>query len=89
MSGTYSYVGEVETVDAANRTVTVRGPEGSRTIAVTERTKIWLDRSEMRQTNIVGSFSDITVGRRVEMKYQDYESKENAAWVKVVVPGSG
>ena len=89
VSGTYSYIGEVEGVNAANRTITVRGPEGSRTISVTERTKIWLDRSELRQTNTSGSFSDLTVGKRVEVKYEDYETKDSATWVKVVVSGNG
>ncbi len=89
VSGTYSYIGEVEGVNAANRTITVRGPEGSRTISVTERTKIWLDRSELRQTNTSGSFSDLTVGKRVEVKYEDDETKDSATWIKVVISGNG
>lgn len=88
VSGTYSYIGEVENVNASSRTITVRGAQGSRTIAVPEGCHIWLDRSQLRQTNTVGSFSDITAGKRVEVKYQDYETKERAEWVKVVVVGS-
>jgi hypothetical protein len=89
VSGYYSYIGEVEQVDAQNRTITVRGPEGSRTIAVTERTKIWLDRSALRQSNLSGTFADVQTGRRIEVKYEDYERKENAYWIKVAVPAGG
>jgi hypothetical protein len=89
VSGTYSYIGEIESVDAENRTITVAGPEGPRTIKVTEQTRIWLDRSEQRLTNLVGSITDLRPGRRIEVKYVEYETRDTADWIKVVVPGSG
>jgi hypothetical protein len=89
ISGKYSYIGQIEAIDVQNKTVTVAGPEGSRTIKVTDRTWIWLDRSEQRLTNEVGSMSDLQPGRRVEVKYVDYETKDAAHWIKVVVPGAG
>ncbi len=85
VSGVYSYIGEVEAVNAENRTVTVRGPEGSRTIGVPEGCSVWLDRSAAKLQNLDGSFGDITVGRRIEVMYTDYQTKDTAAWVKVVV----
>jgi hypothetical protein len=89
ISGKYSYIGQIEATDLENKTVTVAGPEGSRTIKVTDRTWIWLDRSEQRLTNEVGSMSDLQPGRRVEVKYVDYETKDAAHWIKVVVPSAG
>ncbi len=89
VSGVYSYIGQIESADASNRTVTVSGPEGARTIRVTEETSIWLDRSELRLTNQTGSMADLQPGRRVEVKYADEETKETAAWIKVVVTESG
>ena len=89
VSGVYSYIGQIESADAPNRTVTVSGPEGARTIRVTEETSIWLDRSELRLTNQIGSMADLQPGRRVEVKYADEETKETAAWIKVVVTESG
>ena len=87
ISGTYSYIGEIQAVDAQARTVTVAGPEGARTIKVTDETRIWLDRSQQRQSNTVGDMSDLQTGRRCEVKYTDYDTKEEAAWIKVVVSG--
>lgn len=85
ISGTYSYIGEIQAIDAEARTVTVEGPQGVRTIKVTEETRIWVDRSQRRQTNLVGDMSDLQVGRRCEVKYTDYEAKDEADWIKVVV----
>ncbi len=88
ISGTYAYLGDVVAVDAAGKTVTVRGPAGDRTIAVSERSRIWLDRSALRQSNLTGTFADIQVGRRVEVKYEDPERREKADWIKVAVPAN-
>ncbi len=88
ISGTYSYIGQIESVDTNNRTVTVRGQEGSRTIKVTDKTWIWLDRSQQRQPNMRGAMSDLQPGRRVEVKYTEYQTKDTADWIKVA-PGSG
>ncbi len=88
ISGKYSYIGQIEAVDVNNRTVTVRGPEGARTIKVTDKTWIWLDRSQQRRPNSYGKMSDLQPGRRVEVKYVDYETKDTAHWIKVA-PGSG
>ncbi len=84
VSGIYSYIGEVEAVDAENRTITVRGPQGSRTISVPEGCPVWLDRSEAKLINLTGGFGDISVGRRIEVMYTDYGTKDAAAWVKLV-----
>lgn len=88
ISGKYSYTGQIESLDTSNRTVTVRGEQGSRTIKVTEKTWIWLDRSQQRQPNVRGVMSDLQPGRRVEIKYTDYQTKDTAHWIKVA-QGSG
>ncbi|MEE9294131.1 MAG: hypothetical protein V3W34_04080 [Phycisphaerae bacterium] len=89
ISGKYSYIGEIQQVDEQNRTITVAGAAGARTIKVTDQTKIWLDRSQLRLTNQTGTMADLRVGRRVEIKYADYTTRESAEWIKVVVAGTG
>lgn len=89
MSGKYSYHGEILAFDNVTRTLTVGDSEGSRTIKLSDRTRIWLDRSGLRQTNLTGSESDLRVGSTVEIKYVDYERMEEAHWIKVVVTGGG
>ncbi len=88
VSGKYSYIGLIDSVDTNNRTVTVRGDQGGRTIKITEKTWIWLDRSQQRQPNVRGAMSDLQPGRRVEIKYTDYQTKDTADWIKVA-PGGG
>ncbi len=83
MSGMYSMIGEVVSVNTQDRTVVVRNDEGSRTIRITDDTRIWLDRSQLQQAATTGSVADLQVGRTVEIKYVDYEAKENADWIKV------
>ena len=89
ISGVRSYIGDVERVEVEGRTCTVSGPQGSRTIKVTTRTRIWLDRSEQRLPNTVGTLWDLQPGRRVEVRYVDDEAKGAADWIKVVVTAGG
>lgn len=89
MSGKYSYQGEIVAFDSATRSITVRGPEGSRAIKLSDKTRIWLDRSALKQTNVPGREADLTVGRTVEIKFMDYERMESCDWIKVAVPSGG
>jgi hypothetical protein len=83
MSSTYSMIGEVVSVDRNAGTVTVRLDAETRTVGITDGTRIWLDRSQMQQGATTGSVADLQPGRNVEIKYVDYEAKENADWIKV------
>ena len=87
ISGEYSYFGSIQQVDAQNRTITVQGAAGQHTVKVTDATRIWLDRSQTGKSNTTGSFDDLEPGRRIEMKYVNYEKKEAADWIKVVAGG--
>lgn len=84
VSGVTSYIGSVVAVDAQGRSFTV-GAEAPRTIRVTVRTRIWLDRSSQRQTNDAGRLADLRPGRKVEVLFAD-EARTIADWIKVVVP---
>jgi hypothetical protein len=85
LSGQYTYIGPISAADPENGTLTVFGPAGSRTVSITERTRIWLDRTELRLPNLEGHFEDFRRGRMAEVKYEDHERKEFAAWVKVEI----
>jgi len=78
-------IGEIAEVDPQAKTVTIADPAGRRTVKVTEKTRIWLDRTKLKQTNLTGSFADLKTGRRVEVKYDDPKRREVAEWVKVEV----
>ncbi|HEX9671940.1 MAG TPA: hypothetical protein VGA12_00730 [Burkholderiales bacterium] len=88
LSGKSSLIGNLESVDAGKRTVTVSGPSGAQTVAFTERTLIWLDRSLQKQPNRSGAMADLQQGRKVEIKLRKGEPKPVAEWIKVQVPGA-
>ena len=87
ISGVYAYLGTIQAADAQHRTITVANDQEMRTIQITDTTDIWMDRSAIRQTNLVGNWSDLEVGRTVEIKYLDFESKDVADWVKIAIGG--
>ena len=91
VSNKSSLIGTVDSIDAKNRTVTVAAPSGVRTVALTNRTKIWLDRSLLKAPNQTGAFTNLQKGRKVEVKLEQGEHKQVAEWVKVQLtePGAG
>ena len=76
-------IGEIAAVDPQARTITVTEQAGPRTVKITEKTRIWVDRTKLRQTSLTGSLADLQKGRRVEVKYADAERRQVADWVKV------
>ncbi len=85
LSRQYNYMGPIDAVDAENRTLTIAGPSGARVVKLTERTRIWLDRSMLESTSSSGSFEDCLLGRTVEVKYEDPSRRELADWIKVQI----
>ena len=80
----YSTVGKIADVNPQEQTVTIADPTGARTVKISEKTRIFLDRSKLKQTNLTGRFADLQKGRRAEVKYAD-ERREVAEWVKVEI----
>ena len=80
LSGKYTYLGSIEAVDARAQTITITG---DRTVKISAETRIWLDRTRVKQTNLQGSFADLKQGRKIEIKFQDPERQQLAEWVKV------
>jgi hypothetical protein len=84
LSGKYTWVGTIEQFDEQKKSLTVKTESGSKTLTVTDQTRIWLDRSKARLSNINGGFADLKKDRRVEMKYiKDRESE--LEWIKIEV----
>lgn len=91
LSGKYTVIGKVQTIDARNQTVAIAGATRTSSAKITERTKIWLDRSKLRLTNVKGTFSDLRPGLTVEVKHEGHRrgtSSGPAEWVKVEIPAS-
>jgi hypothetical protein len=78
-----SLLGTVEAVDPGKRTLTVSGPAGARTVQITGRTRIFVDRSPQKQPNYIGALADLQRGRKVEIKLGEGAASAIAEWIKV------
>jgi hypothetical protein len=87
VSGIATTIGTIAAVEPQRRRIRIAGPEGPVTVAITDATKIWIDRSETRKSAATGSFADCQVGRTAEVKYADPETRSTAEWVKLRLPG--
>jgi hypothetical protein len=85
VSQKYTSIGEIADVDQQKQMVTIVEPAGRRKVKITEKTRVWLDRTKLKQANLAGSFADLQKGRRVEVKYEDPERRQVADWVKVEI----
>jgi hypothetical protein len=85
LSGKHTLIARIEAVNPPTRTLTLKDESVTRTVRITEQTKIWLDRSKLQQPNRTGTFADCRVGSLAEIKFLLNERKEGgvAEWIKV------
>lgn len=85
LSYEHTYIGPIDSVNLDERRMTMKTDSGMHSIRITDRTRIWLDRSEQKKTNLTGDPADCKPGRIVEVKFMDPETREVADWIKVKV----
>ena len=95
LSGKYTVIGKLQSVNAQEKTCTVAATTSATSdalnVRITERTKIWLDRSKLQQPNVPGTLADLRPGATVEVKPEGHQggvSSAPAEWIKVEVPAS-
>jgi len=91
LSGKQTVIGKLQSVNPQAKTCTVAGPTGALNVRITERTKIWLDRSKLKQPNLQATWADLRPGATVEVKPEGHQSgvpSGPADWIKVQVPAS-
>lgn len=93
LSAEQTTIGRILAADSRSGTLELAGPAGSRTVKITDRTRVWLDRTPLGLTNVKGDFADCQRGRTAEVRYRDPEEQALADWVKVRIaedgPGEG
>jgi len=89
LSSIVTDIGAIAAADDTARTITLDPASGGRKVEVTERTRIWLDRSGLGRGSVEGRFIDLKVGRQVEVKYENDVRRANAEWIKVVPTNGG
>lgn len=82
ISGNYTTIGKIQAVNGQSRTLVIANESGTYTVKITDRTKIWLDRSKSKLSTINVSMTDLKPGNLAEVKYED-ENKHIAEWIKV------
>ena len=80
-------IGVIEAVNVADRSIRVGGREAAHWVQLTDRTQIWLDRTKLSKSNLIGEFRDCQAGRTVEIRYEGSE-RAVAAWIKIAVPAA-
>jgi hypothetical protein len=91
LSGKSTVIGKLQSVNPREQTCAVAGATGPLNVKVTERTKIWLDRSKLQQPNVTGTFADLRPGATVEVKPEGSQrgvSSGPAEWIKVQIVAS-
>jgi len=85
LSDTVTVIGTCTAVAAQDRTVTVRCSGEKWVGRVTEATRIFLDKSQIRQPNTYGTYADLKDGVRIEVKYLEGQRESGGAceWIKV------
>lgn len=86
VSHDFTVVGKIEAVDQRRRSVTIATPSGNLVVEIRKEAKIWVDRTKLKQTNIVGGFIDLKSGRTIEVKFANPDRKRVVDWVKVEAP---
>jgi hypothetical protein len=88
LSGKHTLVARVQSVNEAQRSLTVLHDGSTYTAKLGAQTPVWLDRSALKQPNTVGSLGDVKPGMAVEIKYQkNNRGAGDAEWVKLQVAG--
>ncbi len=87
LSGYYTIVGTIESVNMDDQTITIGDSLGTYDVTIKESTKIWLDKSKIRSTNQTGAFEDCLENRVVEVKFEGDKRRDRlvAEWIKLQI----
>ena len=91
LSGRYTVIGTLQSINTRDQTVAIAGPAGASSAKITQRTKIWVDRSKLGLTHLRGTLADLRPGLTVEVKHEGHArgvSSGPAEWIKVQLPES-
>ena len=82
VSGKSSYQGSITAVNSGDNSFSMQTDGDIKIIGVASTTRIWLDRSRSRKSNLDGEFSALKTGSRVEV-LADPTDMTKAVWIKI------
>ena len=80
-----SYIGEINQVNEGEHWMSMVNSHGTYRVHMAQDTKIYLDRSAQKKTNLKGGYGDCKPGRRVEVKFRDNDPEKAAEWIKIEI----
>jgi hypothetical protein len=84
LSGKHTLQGRVQSVNTAERSLTVAQDTTTLTVKVAVTTPVWIDRSKQQQSNSAGTLADAKPGMLAEVKFiKNNRSSGDAEWVKL------
>ena len=85
VSGKYSMVCTVQTIQVNDSIMTIKQDSGNMNLKITEQTKVYLDKSKLKLQNKKGTVADIKPGMTMEVKYVDNKPGNPIDWIKVLI----
>ena len=86
LSGIFTLIGTIAEINPQDQTLTVMtGASGAFTVATTEYTIIFLDKSKLRQPNRYGTYSDFKIGMLIEVRFEADKRHRPAEWIKLQI----
>jgi len=82
ISNKHSYIGNITVVNRQTNSFVMQTSTGEKEITISPSTRMWLDRSKEKKTNIEASLDDCEAGRTVEVMHSP-ENVNIADWVKI------
>lgn len=85
LSGKHTVIARIQALNAADRSMTLMDAAGAAvTVRPGPQTQIWLDRSQLKQPNRKGSYTDYRKDLLVEVKYRNNNRQAGVVeWIKV------
>jgi hypothetical protein len=85
ISGVETRIGEIVASDKTTLTLQVGDAAEPVTVRLTDKTRIFLDRSKLKQSNLAGTVADLQKGRLAEVRLVGPPEPPAADWVKVEI----
>ena len=83
LSGKYTTIGIVNSINAPDKTIIMSNSVGTYTIKIADETIVWLDNSQLKIKNVTGTFEAIEEGKLIEVKYKYNKPENTVEWLKV------
>jgi hypothetical protein len=83
LSGKYTTIGSIESLDVQKQTVVISDSSHTFTVLCSKDTRFYVDYSSSGKRNVRGTMNDCRIGMMAEVKYLGNKVGAAAEWIKV------